>query len=768
MKKEKIAIVGMHCASCKVLIEQTLSQEKGVSSAQVNYGTETLNIAYEETILKRKDLDAKVRLLGDYHLVLEDSLGGIEIRQEKEKYLKDLRRRVLASAIAILPFVVMMIDMGAMFLWGKSFFLESFSRYTLYFLGEDVRWFYLIQAILSGYILIYGGGRVYKSAWSALKKRSANMDTLVALGTSIAWIYSFVVMIFPSFFVHLGKEAEVFFEASAFIMLFILSGRYLEERARHGTRKSVEKLMELQVAQAWVVRGGKEQKIPLEEVLVGDELLVKSGGKVPVDGVIISGKAVIDESMISGEPMPVEKKTGENVIGATMVKTGGFHMKVTKIGKDTLLARIIALVENAQGSQAPIQRMADTVASVFVPIVVGISVMTFLFWYFIAPEIGLWSNDEGSSFSFALYTMISVLIIACPCALGLATPTAIIVGIGEAAKRGILIKDASAIENVHKVRAILLDKTGTLTKGKPLVQESWYSGDAKEINRLVYACEQRAGHPIADALMNYTKTDKEHVLEVDRFENIDGMGVQCEIAGKTLDIVKAEVFPLRINKEAKRKKDEWSARGLAIAGVVIRGEVKAMYGIADALKTTSKEAIKDLHRQGIRLTLLTGDHEESAKKIALEVGIDEVMANTLPNEKEQRVKELKREMKEGEYVAMIGDGINDAPALARADVGIAMGTGTDIAIESSDVVIVKGSLHKVAQAMYLSRRTFRTIQQNLFWAFGYNSLAIPVAAGVLYPFFGITLSPILASGAMALSSISVVLNSLRLRRIKMK
>lgn len=768
MKKEKIAIVGMHCASCKVLIEQTLSQEKGVSSVQVNYGTETLNIAYEETILKREDLDAKVRLLGDYHLVLEDSLGGIEIRQEKEKYLKDLRQRVLASAIAILPFVVMMIDMGAMFLWGKSFFLESFSRYTISFLGEDVRWFYLIQAIVSGYILIYGGGRVYKSAWSALKKRSANMDTLVALGASIAWIYSFVVMIFPSFFVHLGKEVEVFFEASAFIMLFILSGRYLEERARHGTRKSVEKLMELQVAQAWVVRGGKEQKIPLEEVLVGDELLVKSGGKVPVDGVIISGKAVIDESMISGEPMPVEKKTGENVIGATMVKTGGFHMKVTKIGKDTLLARIIALVENAQGSQAPIQRMADTVASVFVPIVVGISVMTFLFWYFIAPEIGLWSNDEGSSFSFALYTMISVLIIACPCALGLATPTAIIVGIGEAAKRGILIKDASAIENVHKVRAILLDKTGTLTKGKPLVQESWYSGDAKEINRLVYACEQRAGHPIADALMNYTKTDKEHVLEVDRFENIDGMGVQCEIAGKTLDIVKAEVFPLRINKEAKRKKEEWKAKGLTIAGVVIGGEVKAMYGIADALKTTSKEAIKDLHRQGIRLTLLTGDHEESAKKIALEVGIDEVMANTLPNEKEQRVKELKREMKEGEYVAMIGDGINDAPALARADVGIAMGTGTDIAIESSDVVIVKGSLHKVAQAMYLSRRTFRTIQQNLFWAFGYNSLAIPVAAGVLYPFFGITLSPILASGAMALSSISVVLNSLRLRRIKMK
>ncbi len=766
MKKEKIHIVGMHCASCKVLIEKSLSHAKGVKKAEINYGTEVLNIDYDENIINHDDINNLVQSSGDYRIILNHVNSKKQVEKEKLVYLENLRKRLIFTFIFSIPFILMMIDMGFMFFFDIKIIPTSLKNHELQLGNYIFQTFHLIQFFLSGTILFYGGFNFYKSAWNVLKKKSANMDTLVVLGTTTAWIYSSIITLFPAIVLSSGiSSGDVFFEAAVFIILFILTGRYFEEKARQSTRQGVKKLMELQATEATVIQNGVEKKVSLEEVKVNDEIIVKSGGKIPVDGVILEGQATIDESMMSGEPIPVEKKIGDQVIGATIIQSGFFHMRATNVGKDTLLAKIIAMVEDVQGSQAPIQRLADRVAGIFVPIVIVIALLTFSFWYFLAPTLGL-VNSDVSIFSFAIYAMTSVLIIACPCALGLATPTAIIVGIGTAAKKGILIKDAAAIENAYKIKTILVDKTGTITEGEPVVQNVKYFGDEKIANELTYSLEKKSDHPLAHAIIEHVEKSKNDNIRVEDFINIDGVGVQGIVENKKVVIAKANSINDygNVNAEVKIVIDDFKEKGYAIAGLIVDGKVLALYGVADKIKKSSKGAISALHNKGVKVVMLTGDHRQAAEIVAREVGVDEVVANVMPADKDQIVREQKNLLQENEFVAMVGDGINDAPALARADVGIAMGTGTDIAIDSGDIVIVKGSLMKVIEAINLSNRTMKTIKQNLFWAFGYNVVAIPIAAGVLFPVFGIMLSPIIASGAMAFSSVSVVLNSLRLRR----
>lgn len=526
----------------------------------------------------------------------------------------------------------------------------------------------------------------------------------------------------------------------------------------------MQKLIALKAKEAMVVRDGVEQKIPLKNVVVNDEIIVKSGNKVPVDGVIISGQCIIDESMISSEAIPIQKRVYDNVIGATIVQSGVFHMRATNVDSNTILAQIIKMVEDAQGSQAPIQRISDRVAGIFVPIVILIAVLTFSFWYFLAPTMGLLSSDV-SALSFAIYAMTSVFIIACPCALGLATPTAIIVGIGAAAKKGILIKDAAAIEKTHKIKSILIDKTGTVTEGKPIVQDVKYFNDKKHADALAYTLEKKSDHPLANSIIIYLSKQVIDEIKLEDFTNINGVGVSGLVDRHKVAIVKSDSLAKysSLNSEVQKVLDNFEDKGFSIAGLIENNKVIALYGVADKVKFSSKDAIADLHANDISVTMLTGDHKRAAQIIAESVDIDEVIANVLLADKERIVREKRKSLQKNQFVAMVGDGINDAPALARADVGIAMGTGTDIAIEAGDIVIIKGSLSKVTQAINISEHTLKTIKQNLFWAFGYNIIAIPVAAGILYPIFGITLSPIIASTAMAFSSVSVVMNSLRLR-----
>lgn len=765
MKKEKVHIVGMHCASCKVLLEDSLSKAKGVKKAEINYGTENLNLEYDEKATNLKDIADLVGNLGEYKLI-SDQIDNkkSEVENEKMKHIQLLKKRLLITFILTFPFIFIMFNMLIMLLFKKSIIPEIFLQLEIVLADYKVNFFNFLQFVFSSIILFYGGSSFYKSTFSVLKNKVANMDTLVVLGTTTAWFYSSLVIFSAKFSTNFSDK--VFFEAAVFIVLFILTGRYLEERARFFTRQSVQKLIQIQAKEATIFQNGVEKKVSIDEIKVADEIVVKAGEKIPVDGKIVQGEAVIDESMISGESIPVKKKNGDEVVGATIVQNGSFHMRATKVGGDTLLAQIIKMVEEAQNSQAPIQRLADKVSGIFVPIVIVIAILTFAFWYWVAPNFSFYST-ETSTLSFAIYTMISVLIIACPCALGLATPTAIIVGVGAMARKGILIKNASSIENAYKIKTILLDKTGTITEGKPIVQEVKYFTDKKTADNFTFNLEKKSGHPLAQAILNFiTKNESEaETWQVEDFLNIDGVGIQGRIKEKNVMMAKPDVALSFENlpDETRKAIEDFKTKGYTIAVLIVDREVLALYSVADKVKETSQKAVEDLHKKGIKVVMLTGDHKQVAEIIAKKVGIDEVIPNVLPADKEKIVREQKKILWENELVAMVGDGINDAPALARADVGIAMGTGTDIAIESGDVVIVKGSLSKVVEAIDFSDRTMQTIKQNLFWAFGYNVVAIPIAAGLLFPFFGITLSPIIASGAMAFSSVSVVLNSLRLK-----
>jgi Cu+-exporting ATPase len=585
------------------------------------------------------------------------------------------------------------------------------------------------------------------------------MNTLIAVGTSAAYLYSVTATLFPSFFEAGGIKPAVYFDTSALIIVLILLGRLLEARAKGQTSEAIKKLMGLSPKTARVIREGKEMDIPVEEVLVGDTIVVRPGEKIPVDGIVKDGKSAVDESMITGESVPVKKKTGDEVIGATINKTGSFKFQATKVGKDTALAQIIKLVQDAQGSKAPIQRLADVISGYFVPIVISIAIATFVIWFNFGPFPAL---------TFALLTFVAVMIIACPCALGLATPTAVMVGTGKGAEKGILIKGGESLETAHKLDTIVFDKTGTLTRGEPEITDIVTQNDYSEEEILKYAAsaEKVSEHPLAEAIIKRAKEKKIELHDPKNFNAIEGHGIEAEVDGKKVLLGNLKLMQKRqiVVRNLEEKAEELAGDGKTPMYISLEGKAAGLIAVADTLKENSLQAVEKLKKLGLEVIMLTGDNKKTAEAIARKAGIDRVLPEVLP---EDKVHEIKNLQSGGRIVAMVGDGINDAPALAQADVGIAIGSGTDVAMEASDITLIKGDLRGVVSAIELSKRTIKIIKQNLFWAFFYNTAGIPLAAGVLYPFFGILLNPIFASAAMAFSSVSVVSNSLRLRRVKL-
>ncbi len=741
-KKSIFPVGGMTCASCVSRVEQALSSVPGVVSANVNLASEKATVEYVEGTdivdLRRAVKDAGYEL-GSEAETLED------VTTATQRELRGVRNRLIFAAILASSIMAIM--------------------WTPFFIGKP----YLLWALATP-VQFWAGWRFYRGTWGALKHRTADMNTLIAVGTSAAYFYSMVAVLFPGLFAAGGLEPHLYFDTSAMIITLILLGRFLEARARGQTSEAIKKLIRLNPTTALVIRDGKEREIPVDDVQVGDLILVRPGERVPVDGVVRHGYSSVDESMITGESIPVEKKVGDEVIGATINKTGGFQFEATRIGKDTTLAQIIRLVEEAQGSKAPIQRLADVIASYFVPVVIGIAIITFIIWYFIGPAPAL---------TFALLNFVAVLIIACPCALGLATPTAIMVGTGKGAEYGVLVRSAEALERSHQISTVLLDKTGTLTQGEPKVTDivALPPSSQEEVLRLAASAERGSEHPLGEAIVKAALEKKLEISPASDFNAIPGHGVAASVEGKkiilgNLRLMSEKRFSLNgLEEEAERL---W-LKGKTVMFLGIDSQVVGIIALADTLKPNAKVAVDALHNIGIEVVMLTGDNRRTAEAIAREVGIDRVLAEVLPEHKAQEVKRLHDE---GRVVAMVGDGINDAPALAQADIGIAIGTGTDVAMETGDITLISGDLGGIVTAISLSKRTMRTIKQNLFWAFAYNTALIPVAAGVLYLAFGNTgvpsgfhfilgnygfLNPILAAAAMAASSITVVSNSLRLR-----
>ena len=746
-----IPVQGMTCASCVRTVERNLLKLPGVLSADVNLATGRATVTYIPTEITVRDIQQRVRDIGYESPDLtaeEEEMRDVE-REARAAELAGLRRDLTVALVFGTP--LLLLSMLPMVLPGVMEALLALVG------SERVLWF--VQLALATPVQFYAGRRFYRLAIKAARHGTTDMNTLVALGTSAAYFYSLAVTLAPSIFPE--GTAHVYYETSAVIIALILLGRYLEARAKGETSEAIRRLMDLRAKTATVLRDGREVEVPVDEVQVGDVLLVKPGETVPVDGVIIEGRSTIDESMVTGESVPVEKGIGAQVIGGTVNRAGAFKMRATAVGKQTVLAHIIRLVEEAQGSKAPIQRLADQIAAIFVPTVLGIAALTFVVWFFFGPEPRL---------TYALVTTVAVLIIACPCALGLATPTAIMVGTGVGAQRGILIRSGEALETLHKVNAILLDKTGTLTVGKPsltdVVPLNGY--DANALLRLAAAAERRSEHPLAEAIVEAAQRQNGHTIsEPERFESLTGHGVRALVEGHEVLIGNARLMVTEgisiddFTAESERLAQE----GKTPVFVAIDGRAAGILALADTVKESSRRAVATLQQMGIEVWMMTGDNRRTALAIARELGIPDshVMAEVVPEQKAAKVKELQAQ---GKIVAMVGDGINDAPALAQADVGIAIGTGTDIAMEAADVTLMQGDLLKVVEAIQLSRATMRTIKGNLFWAFFYNVIGIPVAAGALYPFTGMLLNPMFAAAAMAFSSVFVVSNSLRLRNFK--
>ena len=749
LAKRSFLIKGMHCASCVYVLEQALKNVDGVSEASVNLATTKATVTYDPQKVGDEHLSSAVSNVGYKALLKEEIKSEDEEKLEKEKELKDLRTKVIVS-----------LTLGAIILWGS---FPGLMNTAPSFLQN-----FLVQLLLATPVQFWAGLGFYKTALSALKHRTANMDTLVAIGTTVAFSYSAFVSIFPRIVQNIGIEPFPYFDVSTIIIGLILLGRYFEAKAKAGTSEAIKKLIGLQAKTARVIRnpegnpaasygaGGKEVDIPIGEVIIGDLIRVRPGEKIPVDGIIEEGESSVDESMVTGESIPVDKTKGDMVVGATINKTGSFIFKATKVGGDTVLSQIIKLVEEAQGSKAPIQRLVDIISSYFVPIVIMLAILTFVIWY-----------DFGSSpaLTFALLNMVAVLIIACPCAMGLATPTAIMVGTGKGAEQGILIKDAESLETAHKIKTIIFDKTGTLTKGRPEVTDIVPFGDTGKNELLMFAgsIEKGSEHSLAEAIVKAADAQKVSFLSVEKFKAIPGHGVEGMIDGKRIIFGNKRLM----DKEgigisgAVEKISEMENEGKTVMMLALSGKFVGLVAVADVIKESAKEGLSALKKLGIEVVMITGDNQRTAKAIARNLGIERVLSEVLPDQKEAEVRKIQAE---GKVVAMVGDGINDAPALAAADVGIAMGTGTDVAIEASDITLINKDLRSVASAIILSKKTMRTIKQNLFWAFAYNVILIPVAMGALYPFFQILLNPIYASIAMATSSISVVSNSLILKR----
>src|SRR5579884_142981 len=740
-----LSVQGMHCASCSARVEKALKETPGVRDAAVNLLAERAAITYDPDRVRPEDLVAVVDQTGYEGHVLgqeADVSGTVAEREEQEtpSEAQELLRRFTVSAALTVPVLIMGM--------GPEIGLIPMRL-------AERPWWNWIQFALTTPVLFWAGGGFFKGAWSALRQRASDMNTLIALGTLSAYIASLAVTIAPHTFAAHGLGG-VYYETAAVIITLILMGRLLEARARRATGAAIRKLMGLQPKTARVLRDGREQDLPIAEVRVGDRILVRPGEKVPVDGAVVSGHSWVDESMLTGESVPVEKQEGDPVTGATVNQRGAFTMEADRVGKDTALAQIVRLVEQAQGSRAPIQRLANVITGYFVPAVLMLAVATFAGWFVLGPEPRL---------LHALLAFVSVLIIACPCALGLATPTAVMVGTGRGAQLGVLIKDAEALETLHRVDTVVLDKTGTITEGKPsLTDMAVLPGvDEAELLRAAASVERVSEHPLAAAIVAGAQARDLGLKEVTGFQALSGRGVEAQVEGHPILLGSAallqergiEIPPL-LAQEAERL----SGAGKTPICVAVGSKALGVLAVADALKPKVAETIARLKAQGVQVAMLTGDSRRAAEAVARQVGIERVLAEVLP---EHKAMEVKRLQGEGQMVAMVGDGINDAPALAQADVGIAIGTGTDIALEAADVALMRGDLNGVVDAIALSRATMRNIKQNLGFAFGYNTLGIPIAAGALYPLTGWLLSPMVAAAAMALSSVSVVTNALRLR-----
>lgn len=745
-KDISIPIQGMTCAACAKAIEKGVGKLEGVENVIVNFATEKANVKYDPQKTRLSEIKQAISKAGYKALEIESSSNIDEDKQRKEKEIRTLWTKFIVSAIFSIP--LLYIAMAPM-LPGLNLpvpgWLDPMQYPLVYALVELAL---TIPVVIAGY-------KFYTVGFKAIIRRNPNMDSLIAMGTSAAIIYS----IYSIYRIYMGEAMHVddlYFETAGVIITLILLGKSLEAVSKGRTSEAIKKLMGLAPKTAVVIQEGKEIEIPIEEVDVGDVILVKPGQKIPVDGEVIEGNTSIDESMLTGESIPVEKKPGDKVIGASINKNGSIKFKTTKVGSDTALAQIIKLVEDAQGSKAPIAQMADIVSGYFVPIVFVIAVVSALAWYF-----------TGQSEVFALTIFIAVLVIACPCALGLATPTAIMVGTGKGAEYGVLIKGGEALESTHKIQTIVFDKTGTITEGRPEVTDIVTTGivDKQKLLQLAASAEKGSEHPLGEAIVRGAEKEKLDIIKMDRFAAIPGHGIEVEMDEKVMYLGNRK---LMVEKSIElsgleSESDRLASEGKTPMYIAIDNQLAGIIAVADVVKESSARAIKKLHEMGIEVAMITGDNKRTAEAIAKQVGIDRVLAEVLPQDKANEVKKLQGE---GKKVAMVGDGINDAPALAQADIGIAIGSGTDVAMESADIVLMRSDLMDVPTAIQLSKSTIRNIKQNLFWAFAYNTAGIPVAAGILYAFGGPKLNPIFAAAAMSLSSVSVLMNALRLKGFK--
>lgn len=735
--KKNFPVLNMTCASCAGSSQSILQNTTGVVNASVNYANASAQVEYVPTITDPQKLKAAMQSIG-YDLMIDetdDAKDALE-KVQQQKYAL-LKRRTIGAILLSIPIVAI----------GMIFMHMPYANYIMWALATPV-------------IFLFGK-QFFIGAWKQLKHRSANMDTLVALSTGVAYLFSVFNTVYPQYWINRGLEAHVYFEAAAVVIAFILLGKMLEEKAKGNTSSAIKKLMGLQPKTVIVVHeDGEQMEMPIASVTVGNTLLVKPGEKIAVDGTVASGNSFVDESMISGEPIPLEKKQGEKVFAGTINQKGSFQFTADKVGGDTVLAQIIKMVQEAQGSKAPVQKLVDKIAGIFVPVVIVIAILSMIAWIVLGGENG---------FTHGMLALVTVLVIACPCALGLATPTAIMTGVGKGAEHGILIKDAESLELAKKVDVIVLDKTGTITEGKPEVAAiAWKDGAGEdELSNLLFSIEQQSEHPLAEAVVRYFKEKNFKPLQLEQFESITGKGVQTMHDGNTYFVGSPALLKqenIAIEPALQQKADEWLAQAQTVVWLADLENALAAIAIADKIKDTSIRAVNELQQAGIEVYMLTGDNIQTAKAVAAQAGIEHFKAEVLPADKAAFVKELQQK---GKVVAMVGDGINDSNALAQADVSIAMGKGSDIAMDVAKMTIISSDLSKIPQAIKLSKHTVATIKQNLFWAFIYNIIGIPIAAGILYPFTGFLLNPMIAGAAMALSSVSVVSNSLRLKWLKL-
>ncbi len=756
-------IKGMHCASCAGIIERTFKKEDGVISAEVNYGTETAKVSYDESKTDPHTLSSHIEHLG-YSLVMPSAsemgmsqdehsahLGLSQSKEEKLAELKEMRTKILtAIPLAIVSILMMTYEILAKY--------QKVPEMSMVF--EE--FFHHLLPLFATYMLFVVGKPYLLGFYRFLRYGKANMDTLIGIGTVSAYLYSFLISAFEGPLSKFINVEASYYDVTIVVITFIALGKYLETKSKIKTGDAIEKLLNLQAKTALVRRDGREIEISITEVVHGDLIIIKPGAKIPVDGVITEGESFVDEALVTGEPMPVKKKSGDSVVGGTINTSGAFVFKATKVGDETLLAQIITMVEEAQGSRAPIQALADKISAIFVPIVIGIAFVALALWL----VLGAGSLGFAQALSYGLVSFVGVLVIACPCALGLATPTAIIVGVGKGAKEGILIKDAATLQKLHKVDTVVVDKTGTITIGKPTLVdiENFSSLEDQQLISILASLERKSEHPIAHAILNYAEAKNITTQDVLNFEGLQGKGLKGKIDGQEYFAGNLKlVQDLGIAFDIKEI-EKYTMEGKTPVIIATTTKVLGFVTVSDEIKTESKKAVVDLQKLGINVVMLTGDDEKAAKYMASLVGISDVVPNVLPQDKLEKIKKLQAQ---GRVVAMAGDGVNDAPALAQADVGVAMSTGTDVAIESAGITLLHGDISRLVKAIKLSKMTMRGIKQNLFWAFVYNIVGIPLAAGLFYPIFGWLLSPVFAGFAMAMSSVSVVGNSLRIKSKKL-